>query len=127
MSVSRCQRCQEEITIPPGLAPSSEVQCPLCQDVFELAEVLDAAPPALIVVNAVPSTSAELAKQPVAAAFGSFDPDDVAAPAFSLDSPPSEEGSFGDLQLEDSPETTPFSAPADAGTTAAPKPTPAKM
>ena len=72
MTVSLCQRCQEEITVPPRLAPASEVQCPLCQEMFKLAEVLSAAPPTLIVVNAVPSAEAESgSEESEQAGFGS--------------------------------------------------------
>ena len=113
MTVSLCQRCQEEITVPPRLAPASEVQCPLCQEMFKLAEVLSAAPPTLIVVNAVPSAEAESgSEESEQAGFGSGS----APGGFSLaDGPTGGEG-LGELSLA-SGEGSSFT-PSSSSTTA---------
>ena len=121
MSVSHCQRCHEEITVPAGLAPASEVQCPLCQDVFELAEVLSAAPPALIVLNAVPTDAAAEGSSIDGASEGIDLGAGMSAGSFSLGAATAGGEGLGELKLASDPASTFTSASAATTPGAAPR------
>ncbi len=51
MSVVSCPKCADSVVMPGGISPQATVRCPLCQEEFLLAEVLDSLPPALVVVH----------------------------------------------------------------------------
>ena len=50
-SISKCPKCRQEVTIPDGLDPGTEVRCPLCVVVYPLRDALAEAPPALVPVD----------------------------------------------------------------------------
>ena len=51
MAVSKCPRCDEEVSLPVGASAAAEVECPLCQEAFQLSEILDRLPPTLKVLH----------------------------------------------------------------------------
>lgn len=51
MTVVPCPKCSESVSLPTGASPQAEVECPLCQESYELSEALAAAPPTLKVLN----------------------------------------------------------------------------
>ena len=51
-SISKCPKCEQQVTIPDGVAAEAEVRCPLCEAEYSLSEALAQAPPALIPVGA---------------------------------------------------------------------------
>lgn len=51
MTVASCPKCNDPVSLPSGASPEAKVQCPLCKDSFELADVLAGLPPALIVLD----------------------------------------------------------------------------
>lgn len=51
MSVTKCLKCDEAVLIPAGASLKATVRCPLCQEQFELAELLDEMPPPLEIVE----------------------------------------------------------------------------
>lgn len=56
MTIVRCPRCRDEVTLPDKPSPRALVRCPLCLEEYLLGEVLADAPPTLIVIGGeVPS------------------------------------------------------------------------
>jgi len=51
MTIVNCPKCEEQVLIPGSASPQATVQCPLCTEQFELDEVLERIPPALVVVS----------------------------------------------------------------------------
>lgn len=51
MTTIACPKCADSVRLPPRASQRATVRCPLCQETFPLAEVLDKMPPALIVVD----------------------------------------------------------------------------
>jgi hypothetical protein len=51
MSVVRCPRCRDEVTVPPGAGVRALVRCPLCLEQYLLAEALANAPPLLVIIG----------------------------------------------------------------------------
>ena len=40
MAVSKCPACREEVLVPAEASPAAQVQCPLCQEEYELSTAL---------------------------------------------------------------------------------------
>ena len=60
MSVVRCPRCRDEVTLPAKASSKALVRCPLCLEEYLLAEALTHAPPTLLVIGgALDSGAAE--------------------------------------------------------------------
>ncbi|NLF72241.1 MAG: hypothetical protein GX575_24670 [Candidatus Anammoximicrobium sp.] len=51
MTIIACPRCTDSVVLPSRASQRATVRCPLCQEEFPLAEVLDKLPPELIVVD----------------------------------------------------------------------------
>src|SRR4029450_3383965 len=51
MTIVRCPRCRDEVTVPPRASGVALVRCPLCLEQYLLSEALAQAPPALIMVS----------------------------------------------------------------------------
>jgi hypothetical protein len=51
MLLAACPKCQESVLVPFGVTASAQVRCPLCQEEYVLADVLEQLPPSLIVVD----------------------------------------------------------------------------
>ena len=51
MTIVACPKCADSVVLPGRASQRATVRCPLCQEQFPLAEVLDKMPPALIVVD----------------------------------------------------------------------------
>src|SRR5439155_24459231 len=51
MTIVRCPRCSDEVTLPPRAAGGALVRCPLCLEEYLLAEVAAQVPPALVVIS----------------------------------------------------------------------------
>lgn len=51
MTIVACPKCADSVVLPGRAGQRATVRCPLCQEEFPLAEVLDKMPPALIVVD----------------------------------------------------------------------------
>ena len=51
MTIVACPKCADSVVLPSRASRLAAVRCPLCQEEFPLAEVLDKMPPALIVVD----------------------------------------------------------------------------
>ena len=86
MTIVACPKCADSVVLPGRASPRATVRCPLCQEEFSLAEVLDKMPPALIVVD-----------DPDAAAAGTAAAT-AAAPLFA--EPESNGGGFAPLSIE---------------------------
>ena len=72
--VSKCPKCQQQVTSPDGVAAEAEVRCPLCAVVYRLSEAMAEAPPALIPVDVGAAPQIDTGRTPVdagaLAAFG---------------------------------------------------------
>jgi hypothetical protein len=51
MTVVRCPRCRDEVTVPNGATERALVRCPLCLEQYLLAEALANAPPLLAIIG----------------------------------------------------------------------------
>src|SRR5437764_12794337 len=51
MTIVRCPRCREEVTVPAKATGRALVRCPLCLEEYLLAEALANAPPLLIIIG----------------------------------------------------------------------------
>src|SRR3954468_22407069 len=51
MSVIRCPRCRDEVSVPPGASARALVRCPLCLEQYLLSEALADAPPPLVIIG----------------------------------------------------------------------------
>lgn len=51
MWFAQCPQCNEAIRTPSNLAPTSQVQCPLCGETFAAAILLDSLPPEVVVID----------------------------------------------------------------------------
>lgn len=51
MSVVRCLRCRDEVTVPVGIDPEAIVACPLCREQYTFQTLLDHLPPPLVVIS----------------------------------------------------------------------------
>lgn len=93
MSLAACPRCADQVAVPLGASRQATVRCPLCQEEFPLAEVLDRLPPALIVVSD-PGAGAEaavprpLGEVPEVVSVGLASPETWSPPAFAVDRGP---------------------------------------
>lgn len=90
MTIAPCPKCGETVRIPPSAGPRASVRCPLCQEEFRMAEVLDSLPPMLEITDdpdqatdpdVLTQSTAEYGLAPL---DGETAPKD--APAFSIDS-----------------------------------------
>ena len=54
MTVVRCPRCRDEVTVPAKVSGKALVRCPLCLEEYLLAEALAQAPPLLVVIGGDP-------------------------------------------------------------------------
>lgn len=50
MTIVRCPRCRDEVSVPAGASREALVRCPLCLEQYRLAEALTGVPPALVVI-----------------------------------------------------------------------------
>lgn len=89
MTIASCPKCGETVRIPPSASPRASVRCPLCQEEFLLAEVLDSLPPLLEITDDLDQPDRAFAPQ-AAEEYGlaplEADTASKAAPAFSIDS-----------------------------------------
>ena len=79
MTIVRCPRCRDEVTVPPRAMARALVRCPLCLEQYLLAEALANAPPALVIIGGEVEEAAiqrlvETANE-YEIASGSFSPD----------------------------------------------------
>ena len=51
MTIVRCPRCRDEVTVPRHAGSGSLVRCPLCLEQYLLSEALANAPPPLILLS----------------------------------------------------------------------------
>jgi hypothetical protein len=51
MTIVRCPRCRDEVTVPPTATGGALVRCPLCLEEYLLAEALANAPPPLVIIG----------------------------------------------------------------------------
>jgi hypothetical protein len=51
MTIVRCPRCRDEVTVPPQATARALVRCPLCLEQYLLAEALANAPPPLVIIG----------------------------------------------------------------------------
>src|SRR3954452_22975511 len=51
MTIVRCPRCRDEVTVPPRATARALVRCPLCLEQYLLAEALANAPPLLAIIG----------------------------------------------------------------------------
>ncbi len=51
MTIVRCPRCRDEVTVPPRATARALVRCPLCLEQYLLAEALANAPPLLVIIG----------------------------------------------------------------------------
>ncbi len=91
MTIVACPKCADSVVLPGRASRLATVRCPLCQEQFPLAEVLDKMPPALVVVD-----DPEAAATAVAPAGGTA-ADELVAAVFS-DSAGA--GGFAPLSIE---------------------------
>ena len=49
--VSSCPKCDAPVLVPDGVDASAKSKCPLCEEQFELSEVLSKLPPMLEIVD----------------------------------------------------------------------------
>lgn len=90
MTIASCPKCGEPVRIAPSASPRASVRCPLCQEEFLMAEVLDSLPPMLqITVDPDQSTDRDVLA-PSTGEYGlaplEAETAPKAAPAFSIDS-----------------------------------------
>ncbi len=118
MSIVSCPKCADSVVMPEGSSPAATVRCPLCQEEFQLSELLDAMPPALIVVE-----DPEAADQPAAPDSLFFADSAADRPINLLDEvetdPQPRAISIGPLETSSAPSTTPSSG---KGRRVAPRP-----
>lgn len=57
MTIVRCPRCRDEVTIPPKAPLAALVRCPLCLDEYLLSEAVSHLPPTLVLVMPQPEES----------------------------------------------------------------------
>ncbi len=91
MTIVSCPKCHEQVAMPRGASPRATVRCPLCVEQFLLAEILDAFPPALEVVEDPEADSVDAIAEASGVGMG-FQPVEeedeevgAAVPAFSID------------------------------------------
>jgi hypothetical protein len=60
MTVVRCPRCRDEVSVPAKASSQALVRCPLCLEEYVLAEALAHAPPALVVISGEAETQSEI-------------------------------------------------------------------
>src|SRR5687767_2226356 len=58
MTIVRCPRCRDEVTVPPGTTARALVRCPLCLEQYLLAEAMANAPPPLVIIGGEVETAA---------------------------------------------------------------------
>jgi hypothetical protein len=51
MTIVRCPRCRDEVSVPVKATSRALVRCPLCLEQYLLAEALAGAPPALVIIG----------------------------------------------------------------------------
>jgi hypothetical protein len=51
MTIVRCPRCRDEVTVPPRATARALVRCPLCLEQYLLAEAMANAPPPLVIIG----------------------------------------------------------------------------
>jgi len=51
MTIVRCPRCRDEVTVPAKASGRALVRCPLCLEEYLLAEALGSAPPPLVIIG----------------------------------------------------------------------------
>lgn len=91
MTIIACPRCADSVVLPLRASQRATVRCPLCQEEFPLAEVLDKMPPELIVVDDPDAAAAGPLAGTAATAGG-------AVPLFV--EPESNGGGFAPLSIE---------------------------
>ncbi len=103
MTIVACPRCADSVVLPGRASRRATVRCPLCQEEFPLAELLDKMPPALIVVDD-PDAVAAMPLTEMAA------PASDAAPL--LLEPESRGGGFAPLSIETAASAAPATTAA---------------
>ena len=118
MSIVSCPKCADSVVMPEGASPAATVRCPLCQEEFQLSELLDAMPPALIIVE-----DPKAADQPAAPDSLFFADSAADRPINLLDEVETNSQpraiSIGPLETSSAPSTTPSSG---KGRRVAPRP-----
>ena len=61
MTIVACPKCADSVVLPSRAGQRARVRCPLCQEEFPLAEVLNKMPPALVVVDDPDAATATVA------------------------------------------------------------------
>jgi len=51
MTIVRCPRCRDEVSVPAKATGRALVRCPLCLEQYLLAEAMSGAPPALVIIG----------------------------------------------------------------------------
>src|SRR6476620_5954168 len=51
MTIVRCPRCRDEVSVPAKATPRALVRCPLCLEQYLLSEALANAPPPLVIIG----------------------------------------------------------------------------
>src|SRR4051794_24415335 len=64
MTIVRCPRCRDEVSVPARATARALVRCPLCLEQYLLAEALANAPPPLIIIGG--EVAQEAIEQPAA-------------------------------------------------------------
>jgi hypothetical protein len=111
MSISSCPRCAQQILIPPGIANTAKVRCPLCRAEYTLSDALVNLPPALEIVDESSDDVSDLSEPeqiaPLASAVLQTPPEADHPDVDDLASSASETVEFGafedELKLHDEP------------------------
>ena len=73
MTAVTCPRCEEAVTVPPGVLPETRVACPLCQEELTGKDFVGQLPPALVLLDA--PAAVEIETEAIIDINGTFDPD----------------------------------------------------
>ena len=73
MTAATCPRCEEAVTIPPGVLPETRVACPLCQGELTGKDFIGQLPPALVLLDA--PAAVEIETQAISDRTDTFDSD----------------------------------------------------
>ena len=114
-AISKCPKCNAQVSLPQGADPQSQVQCPLCGEAFLLQAALEIAPPELIVLDG-PETAAVQTEAWAADESEAESPTDQnAAFDFGTDQPVAEATFPGDLVPRDEAATSLYPARQPSG------------
>ena len=73
MTAATCPRCEEAVTIPPGVLPETRVACPLCQGELTGKDFIGQLPPALVLLDA--PAAVEIEAEAISDSTDTFDPE----------------------------------------------------